>query len=95
MIDRAVDFADELNVYAEEHLVDAARAAIERSGRQVGLSTYLDWSWGSWPADPRAELARLSGGFDRVFISIGGYDMPGRVRRLAEARETAAAGQPA
>jgi alkanesulfonate monooxygenase SsuD/methylene tetrahydromethanopterin reductase-like flavin-dependent oxidoreductase (luciferase family) len=86
LIERAVAIADELNVYADGPALETARAAIERSGRPVELSTFVDWSWDKWPADPIAELEQLGAQADRVFVSLGSTDMPDRLRQLASAR---------
>jgi alkanesulfonate monooxygenase SsuD/methylene tetrahydromethanopterin reductase-like flavin-dependent oxidoreductase (luciferase family) len=85
LIERAVAVADELNVYVEQPVVDAARSAIERSGRPITLSTFVDWSWDKWPSDPKAEIERVGDGVDRLFISLGGTDMPDRLRQLVAA----------
>jgi alkanesulfonate monooxygenase SsuD/methylene tetrahydromethanopterin reductase-like flavin-dependent oxidoreductase (luciferase family) len=80
---RAVGFADELNVYDDPTVVDEARRLIADSGRPVDLSLFVDWSWTSWPSDPGTELERLAArGFDRVFVSLGGADMPDRLREI-------------
>ena len=79
----AVRYADELNLYAEPALIDAARTAIAASGRDIRLSLFLDWSWDRWPTDAASELARWhSVGIDRMFVSVGGPDMLERVRTL-------------
>jgi alkanesulfonate monooxygenase SsuD/methylene tetrahydromethanopterin reductase-like flavin-dependent oxidoreductase (luciferase family) len=82
----AVRYADEVNVYADRDVIEAARQAIEECGRSVELSVFLSWEWDKWPGDPRGELTRLTEvGVDRVLVSIGGSDMPDRLHRLASA----------
>jgi alkanesulfonate monooxygenase SsuD/methylene tetrahydromethanopterin reductase-like flavin-dependent oxidoreductase (luciferase family) len=81
---RAIEVADELNVYAEPELVAEARelaAALERS---VAVSVFLSWEWDKWPADPGAELdAWEERGVARACISLGGPDMVSRIAQLA------------
>ena len=80
----AVRYADELNLYADPEIVAAALDAVAGSGRAVDLSVFLSWEWDKWPADPAAELQPFSEqGIDRFFISLGGSDMPDRIRHLA------------
>ncbi len=82
----AVTYADEVNVYPDEGVVEATREAISGSGRPVGVSVFLSWEWDKWPRDVRGELARLAElGVDRVLVSIGASDMPDRLGQLASA----------
>jgi alkanesulfonate monooxygenase SsuD/methylene tetrahydromethanopterin reductase-like flavin-dependent oxidoreductase (luciferase family) len=75
---------DELNVYPEPELVDAAREAARASDRCRSVSIHANWSWEDWPSDPAAALAGLRElGVDRAFIAIGGIDMPERMAQLA------------
>lgn len=86
-LERAIEYADELNLYAEPELITAAREAAASSGRSVDLSLYLAWEFDKWPADPGAELRRwASEGIDRVFVNLGG-EMEGRVRELGALAE--------
>ena len=83
---RAVEVADELNVYADDAVLAEARAAIEASGRDVALSVFLSWEWDRWPADPAGELERWAErGVDRACVSLGGPDMNGRIASLRDA----------
>ncbi len=84
-LEAVLPHADELNLYADEALVDEARSAVERSGRPVGLSVFLSWQWEEWPADPAAEIDRWRGrGIDRLCINVAAADMTERVARLGE-----------
>jgi alkanesulfonate monooxygenase SsuD/methylene tetrahydromethanopterin reductase-like flavin-dependent oxidoreductase (luciferase family) len=84
LLESAVAYADELNLYADPVIVESAAALVAQSGRDVTLSLFCDWSWSSWPADPQAELEPWrQRGIDRFFVSIGGDDMPARLEKLA------------
>jgi alkanesulfonate monooxygenase SsuD/methylene tetrahydromethanopterin reductase-like flavin-dependent oxidoreductase (luciferase family) len=77
---------DELNVYPERSLVEAARDAAAASDRCRAVSVHADWSWASWPDDPGTALAALRElAVDRLFVAIGGSDMPSRIAQLAAA----------
>ncbi|QDP97357.1 LLM class flavin-dependent oxidoreductase [Microlunatus elymi] len=67
LITSAVDYADELNVYADDDVITAARAAIDASGRQVALSVYV-WDWPDRLDDRLAVWSDL--GVDRVFLTV-------------------------
>ncbi len=57
----------------------------ESSDSSPSVSVFLDWSMARWPADHEARIERLRvAGVDRVFVSIGGSDMPARIAVLAE-----------
>lgn len=76
--------ADELNVYPEPALIDAARSAAGRGPDPMAVSVHLDWSWDKWPADPRGELEALaSRGVDRAFVALGAEDIRTRITALA------------
>jgi alkanesulfonate monooxygenase SsuD/methylene tetrahydromethanopterin reductase-like flavin-dependent oxidoreductase (luciferase family) len=80
----AVAYADELNVYADEDAIRFAQDAIARSARKVGISVFLSWEWDKWPRDPEREVDRWSRfGVERLFVSLGGADMPRRLDELA------------
>ena len=86
----AARFADELNVYDNEPVVAEARRLVAEAGRPIALSTFVDWSWASWPDDAATGLERLfAKGFDRVFVSLGGPDMPARLRTIAPVAQAA------
>src|SRR5699024_9019760 len=79
----AVAYADELNLYADDDVIAAARELVAASGRSVDLSLFFDWSWDGWPADAASQLAHWrDAGIDRVFVSLGAADMPARLREL-------------
>jgi alkanesulfonate monooxygenase SsuD/methylene tetrahydromethanopterin reductase-like flavin-dependent oxidoreductase (luciferase family) len=81
---RAVDVADELNLYAEPALVQEAARLAATTGRPVGLSVFLAWEWDQWPAEPESELeAWQARGVERACVSLAGPDMAERVARLA------------
>ncbi|MDQ3879942.1 MAG: LLM class flavin-dependent oxidoreductase, partial [Chloroflexota bacterium] len=85
-LERAVRYADELNLYSDPALFDDAREAVERSGRSVDLSVFLGWEFDKWPADVEGELGRWAErGAGRALVNVGGDDMPDRIRRLAAA----------
>jgi alkanesulfonate monooxygenase SsuD/methylene tetrahydromethanopterin reductase-like flavin-dependent oxidoreductase (luciferase family) len=76
--------ADEFNIYADEKLLADLRELIAASDREVAISTFFDWSWDNWPADPAAVLAPWRElGVGRVFVSIGWFDMAARAEELA------------
>jgi alkanesulfonate monooxygenase SsuD/methylene tetrahydromethanopterin reductase-like flavin-dependent oxidoreductase (luciferase family) len=89
MVRSAAAYADELNVYADEALLDYARAELARAGRDVPISVYLHWY--PWPADPQAALAKWAAlGVSRAIVSVGfDLDIVARVGELAELRATA------
>ncbi|MDP8928377.1 MAG: LLM class flavin-dependent oxidoreductase [Actinomycetota bacterium] len=82
---RAVlNYADELNLYADASVVAQAQKIVSDSGREIDLSLFLSWEWDKWPANPTAELeAWRARGIGRVFVSLGSRDMPDRLRQLA------------
>ncbi len=83
---RAVDVADEVNLYAEPNLLVEAQAAIASARRSVAASVFLPWEWDNWPVDPAGELrAWRDRGADRACVSVGGPDMPRRIEELAAA----------
>ena len=84
-LDDAVRYADELNVYADEALVQLAVERIHASGRDIGLSMYRHFDYGAWPADIAGDLRRWHAlGVGRVFVNVGyGDDLAGRIRELA------------
>ena len=66
----AVTYADELNVYSDDGIVDAARAAIAEAGRPIDLSVFINWE--RWPDEVGRELTSWAErGVDRVVINIG------------------------
>ncbi len=67
LIHSAVEYADEINVYASDELVRFARQEIEASGRAIGLSVFV-WDW---PDDIAASLATWEQlGVERTFLTF-------------------------
>jgi alkanesulfonate monooxygenase SsuD/methylene tetrahydromethanopterin reductase-like flavin-dependent oxidoreductase (luciferase family) len=76
--------ADEVNVYDERDIIEAATRNRRDGGPDV--SVFTSWAWDKWPPDVAGELRRLDGhGVDRVFVSLGGADMRERIDALAAA----------
>jgi alkanesulfonate monooxygenase SsuD/methylene tetrahydromethanopterin reductase-like flavin-dependent oxidoreductase (luciferase family) len=86
---RAVMFADELNLYDDGALIDAAGEAVQASGRPIRRSVFLSWEWEKWPADPEAALVDLAGrGIDRAFVTLAAPDILDRIAMLGRIRQT-------
>jgi alkanesulfonate monooxygenase SsuD/methylene tetrahydromethanopterin reductase-like flavin-dependent oxidoreductase (luciferase family) len=67
LIASAAAYADEINVYADDELVAAARDAIDTSDCAVSLSIYV-WDW---PENLDTRLATWSRmGVERVFLTV-------------------------
>jgi alkanesulfonate monooxygenase SsuD/methylene tetrahydromethanopterin reductase-like flavin-dependent oxidoreductase (luciferase family) len=67
LIRSAVEYADEINVYATEELIRFARQEIETSQRSVSLSVYV-WDW---PEDIATALAAWEQlGVERTFLTF-------------------------
>lgn len=74
MIRSAVRYADELNVYGEEKILEFAQAEIEASGRAIDVSVATGWV-DSWPVDVLGELKKWADrGVQRCYVNLG-YDM--------------------
>ena len=87
VIEDLAPLVDELNVYPEPDLVDAARRAADSSARCKAVSVHFDWSWDRWPANPGTDLERMAElGVDRTFAAIAGPDTLHRIEVLADAR---------
>jgi len=83
LIDAAASYADEINVYAEERLVQYAIAALGRLDRKVDLSVLVSWEWDKWPAEAIDKLQAWEGpGIDRVWVNIGSFEMVDRLETL-------------
>ncbi|MBO0778015.1 MAG: LLM class flavin-dependent oxidoreductase [Ktedonobacteraceae bacterium] len=63
----AVEYADELNVYADEDLMREARSAIDSSGRNVTLSAFV-WDWRDDIEEKLKVWEQL--GVERTFITF-------------------------
>jgi alkanesulfonate monooxygenase SsuD/methylene tetrahydromethanopterin reductase-like flavin-dependent oxidoreductase (luciferase family) len=84
----AAMFADELNVYNEAPIIERALATARGSPRTPDVSVFVSWDWDNWPRDVTGELSAIAEhGIRRVFVSIGGQDMPRRIEALASAAE--------
>lgn len=80
--------ADELNVYNDAAIIELALATAQTAERPLAVSVFVSWDWDNWPADVMRELSPLAEqGIERVFVSIGGEDMPRRIAALADAAE--------
>lgn len=89
LIESAVSYADEINVYPKEDLVTFAREAIARSGRPIVLSVFVHWFTAEWPTNRDALVENLSRwgsyGVERVYVNVGyDADLVERVERLGE-----------
>jgi alkanesulfonate monooxygenase SsuD/methylene tetrahydromethanopterin reductase-like flavin-dependent oxidoreductase (luciferase family) len=84
VLEAATPVADEVNVYDEPGIIEAAVANRDAGGPAV--SVFTSWDWDKWPDDVAGELRRLEATrVDRVLVSLGGADMPERIAALAAA----------
>jgi alkanesulfonate monooxygenase SsuD/methylene tetrahydromethanopterin reductase-like flavin-dependent oxidoreductase (luciferase family) len=84
LAESAVEYADELNIYADETILARCRDLIATTGRETTISMFFSWEWDKWPSDPTAELVRWRDlGIDRAFVSLGGADMRARLEELS------------
>ncbi len=67
LIASAVDYADEINVYADDELIRFARQQIEAAGRPVVLSSYV-WDWPEQLEERLAAWEQL--GVERAFLTF-------------------------
>jgi len=67
LIRSAVEYADEINVYADEDLIRFAHAEIEASYRPITLSVYV-WDWPENIAEKLATWEKL--GVERTFLTF-------------------------
>jgi len=87
LIRSALEYADEINIYADQELVKYTKRVISNSNKPIGLSVYLHFDWDQWPQDISQEIAKWKQvGIDRLFINIG-YEWPlqEKVREIASA----------
>ncbi len=63
----ALEYADEINVYADNDFIKDAHREIERAGREVQLSAYL-WDWPDDIQDRLKEWEQL--GVSRAFLTF-------------------------
>lgn len=67
LLHSAIEYADEVNVYADEELIRAARREIEASGRRIALSAYV-WDWRADIKEKLKEWEQL--GVERTFVTF-------------------------
>lgn len=67
LIRSAVEYADEINVYADEELMRFAQQEIEASQRDVSLSVFV-WDWMEDIADKLAVWEQM--GVERTFVTF-------------------------
>jgi alkanesulfonate monooxygenase SsuD/methylene tetrahydromethanopterin reductase-like flavin-dependent oxidoreductase (luciferase family) len=91
VIDSAVTYADEINIYSREDVAAYALQAIQAAGRDVALSIFADRPEGQIPADLPGELRHWRKlGASRYFLTLGFEDdLEAGVRALADARQAA------
>lgn len=89
-LERAADFADEVNVYDTPGLIEEALDLARLSPRPLTVSVFADWSWDEWPQDALAAVGAWSDrGIERCFVSVAGPDTLDRIRTLAAFTEGA------
>ena len=94
LIDQAVLYADEINVYGDVETVIYARERIAGTGRAIPVSVFghrPDWQL---PPDLEGEIRKWRDlGASRFFQTVGfGDDIPEAVARLAGAKRAALSG---
>jgi len=91
LIDHAVAWADELNVYGDDESLAYALEAVRRSGRAVDVSVFAMRGPEGLPANLVDQLRGWrEQGVTRAFVSVGWDDaVEGTVARLAEASREA------
>lgn len=67
LLHSALEYADELNVYADDAFIQEARRSIEASGREITLSTFV-WDWRTDIAEKLKAWEQL--GVTRTFITF-------------------------
>lgn len=67
LLHSAVEYADELNVFGDEALIQEAQRAIEASGRAIELSVFV-WKWRENIEEKLKEWEQL--GVDRTFVTF-------------------------
>lgn len=91
LIESAVAYADEINVYDDPAVVTHAAERIAATGRDVSLSIFGGRPGGDLPADLAGEIARWRAvGASRYVMTLGWTDdLAAGIERLAEAKATA------
>jgi alkanesulfonate monooxygenase SsuD/methylene tetrahydromethanopterin reductase-like flavin-dependent oxidoreductase (luciferase family) len=67
LLHSAVEYADELNVYADDALIREAQREVEASGRKVSVSTCV-WEWREDIEEKLKEWEQL--GIERTFVTF-------------------------
>ena len=67
LLSSAIEYADEINVYADEEMMREAHRAVEASGRKIALSTYV-WDWREDIEEKLKEWEQL--GIERTFVTF-------------------------
>jgi alkanesulfonate monooxygenase SsuD/methylene tetrahydromethanopterin reductase-like flavin-dependent oxidoreductase (luciferase family) len=91
LIDQAVAWADELNVYGDETSMPAALEAVARSGRAVDVSVFVWRGPEGLPDDLAGDLRRWRDqGITRAFVTVGwDDDVPAVIEQVAAAKREA------
>jgi alkanesulfonate monooxygenase SsuD/methylene tetrahydromethanopterin reductase-like flavin-dependent oxidoreductase (luciferase family) len=67
LLHNAIEYADEVNVYADEALIREARKEIDAAGRNVVLSSFV-WEWREDIGEKLKEWEQL--GVERTFVTF-------------------------
>lgn len=67
LLHSALEYADEINVYADEELIREARREVEASGRKIAISVFV-WDWRADIAEKLKEWEQL--GVERTFVTF-------------------------
>jgi alkanesulfonate monooxygenase SsuD/methylene tetrahydromethanopterin reductase-like flavin-dependent oxidoreductase (luciferase family) len=94
LINQAVAYADEINVYGDHDTFAYARERIAAAGREIPVSIFAHRPEGQLPADLAGEIRRWRDlGASRYLMTVGfDDDIPAAVTRIAGARQAALAG---
>jgi alkanesulfonate monooxygenase SsuD/methylene tetrahydromethanopterin reductase-like flavin-dependent oxidoreductase (luciferase family) len=93
LIDQAIAYADEMNVYGDRETFDYARERIAASGREIPVSIFAHRPEGQLPANLAGEIRQWRDlGASRYLMTVGfDDDIPAAVARIAEAKQSALA----
>lgn len=67
LLSSAIEYADEINVYADEEMMRESHRAVEASGRKITISTYV-WDWREDIEEKLKEWEQL--GVERTFVTF-------------------------
>lgn len=67
LLSSAIEYADEINVYADEEMMRESRRAAEASGRKIAISAYV-WDWREDIEEKLKEWEQL--GVERTFVTF-------------------------